>query len=382
MYPLSEEQSNLLEKLRKLATEQIEPHAVYVDEKGRFPRESIDALAGSGWLGLIVSRDLEGMGEGLNMACAALDVIARHCPSTAMVYLMHLCGVACYVAHPQGHEDVLRQTARGEHLSTLAWSEKGSRSHFWAPVSQAARKNGHVLLNANKSFVTSAGQADGYVVSTRSFDAVGPVDSTLYRVSNRDSGIRVSGYWNSMGMRGNASAPVTLENCEIPEERALCESGKGFSRMLEILPWFNLGNAAISIGIAEAATSEVLDHLVGTRLEHLGSRLADLPNLRARLADMRTETDRARAHLISALQAVQTAAPNATLMVLESKLAAAESAMKVTDIGMQACGGSAYSKHLGLERRFRDARASSIMAPTSDVLKDFIGRALCGMELF
>jgi alkylation response protein AidB-like acyl-CoA dehydrogenase len=69
-------------------------------------------------------------------------------------------------------------------------------------------------------------------------------------------------------------------------------------------------------------------------------------------------------------------------MVLESKAAAAESAIKVTDLGMQACGGAAFSRHLSLERNFRDARAGSVMAPTSDVLQEFIGRALCGMELF
>jgi alkylation response protein AidB-like acyl-CoA dehydrogenase len=382
MYSLTEQQNTSIEKLKEIASQQIGSLASLVDEKGRFPRESIRALGRSGWLGLSVSRDLEGMGEGLKMVCAVLDVLAQNCASTAMVYLMHVSGTACYVAHPKGQEKVLRDVARGEHLTTLAWSETGSRSHFWAPVSQATLKSGMVVLNAHKSFVTSAGEADSYVVSTRSFDADTPFDSTLYSVKSADSGLRVSDSWNSLGMRGNASAPMILEQCVIPPNRALCESRKGFSRMLEILPWFNLGNAAISVGIAEAATLDVQQHLTSTRLEHLGSRLADIPILRARLAEMRMETDRARAHLNSAISAVESGAPNAMLMVLESKLAAAESATKVTDLGMQACGGAAYSKHLSLERRFRDARASAIMAPTSDVLKDFIGRALCGMELF
>jgi len=67
---------------------------------------------------------------------------------------------------------------------------------------------------------------------------------------------------------------------------------------------------------------------------------------------------------------------------LEAKAAAAEAAIRVTDIGMQACGGAAFSRHLSLERNFRDARAASVMAPTTDVIHDFIGRALCGMPLF
>jgi alkylation response protein AidB-like acyl-CoA dehydrogenase len=382
MYRLNEEQTARIEDLRRVAAEQIAPYAADVDEKARFPREALDALAQAGWLGLTIPTDYDGQGQGMLVACATLDEIAQCCASTAMVYLMHLCGCACYTADAGGHEDTLRQVANGTHLSTLAWSERGSRSHFWAPVSQATQNDGQVVLSAQKSFVTSAGEADGYVVSTRIPAEVEVGDTVLYLVRNDDEGFRVSGAWDSLGMRGNASAPMVLEDCQIPTERALCEPGQGFPRMLEVLPWFNLGNAAISVGIAEAATHATTKHLTAARLEHMNSRLADLPNLRARLAQMRIETDRARAHLVSALDAVESDAPNAMLLVLSSKAAAAESAMRVTDLGMQACGGAAFGKHLSLERNFRDARAASVMAPTSDVLHDFIGRALCGMELF
>ena len=74
---------------------------------------------------------------------------------------------------PEQAEPYLRAAAAGEHLSTLAWSERGSRSHFWAPVSQAVAEDGAVALSAEKSWVTAAGQADGYVVSTRSAGAAG-----------------------------------------------------------------------------------------------------------------------------------------------------------------------------------------------------------------
>jgi alkylation response protein AidB-like acyl-CoA dehydrogenase len=183
-------------------------------------------------------------------------------------------------------------------------------------------------------------------------------------------------------MRGNDSAPMTLQDCRIAAERALSEMGQGFPQMMQILPWFTLGNAAISVGIAEAATGATTGHLTHARLEHLGSTLADLPNLRARLARMRIETDRARAHLVSVLDAVENPSDATMLMVLEAKPAASETAVHVTDLAMQACGGAAFSKHLSVERNFRDARAAGVMAPTSDVLHDFIGRALCGMPLF
>ncbi len=383
MYRLNEQQKALVEQARRIAEESIAPYAAEVDEQSRFPKEGIAALSEAGFLGLTIPTEFGGMGQGMRVACAVLDEIGQRCASTGMIYLMHLSGAACYVAYPEPFKDVLRQMAAGKHLTTLAWSERGSRSHFWAPVSQAVLEDDNLALSATKSWVTSAGYADSYVVSTRTAGGSEPTDTMLYAVYKNDPGFKISGPWNSLGMRGNSSAPMVLENTTIPADRAICAPSDGFRSMLEVvLPWFNTGNSAISVGIAEAAVQATTQHLTGNRMEHLSSRLADFPTLRARLAQMRIETDRARAHLTGVLDAIENGEPTAVLMVLESKAAAGESAIKVTDLGMQTCGGAAFSRHLSVERNFRDARAASVMAPTSDVLYDFIGRALCGMELF
>lgn len=384
MYRLNEQQKALVEKVSQLADEKIAPFAAEVDAQGRFPTEALAALAEAGFYGLSVPEQYGGLGQGLRTAAAVLDQIAQRDASTAMIYLMHLCGTASYIAHPEGNEEILRQIAAGKHLTTLAWSERGSRSHFWAPTSQAQQaEDNQLILNANKSWVTAAGYANSYVVSTRTAGGTAPTDTMLYAVFKDDSGLKVSGPWNGLGMRGNASAPMVLENCEIPDSRALCELSNGFNTMLGVvLPWFAIGNAAVSVGNSEAAVKATTNHLMASKLEHLGQSLADLPNLRARLAEMRIETDKARAHLVSVLDAVETSDPTATLMVLEVKAAAGETAIKVTDLGMLTCGGAAFSRHLTIERNFRDARAAVVMAPTADILKEFIGRALLGMELF
>lgn len=381
--PSHAEQTDLVERARQVANDVIARHAAEVDQESHFPKEAIQALGEAGLMGLTIPEEYGGRGQGLRAATKVLEEIAQRDASAGMIYLMHLCGVACYAASPRTAAQQLRDAAAGRHLATLAWSEKGSRSHFWAPISQAGARDGLVVLNAEKSWVTSAGHADGYVVSTRSPQSTAPTDTVLYLVLKDDAGLTASGPWDALGLRGNASAPMRLQDCTIPADRAFCEPGKGFDFMLGVvLPVFQLGNAAISVGICEAAVQATIGHLTGKRFEHLDSKLADLPNLRARLARMRIETDRARAHLAGALDAVESGAPNTMLLVLESKAAAAESALLVTDLGMQTCGGAAFSKHLSLERNFRDARAASVMAPTTDVLYDFIGRALCGLELF
>jgi len=386
MYRLSHEQSALVARSREIAGAQIAPHAERVDETSSFPRESLQALGDSGFLGLTIPTAYGGLGQGPRVACAVIEDIARQCASTAMIYTMHLCGIACYLAAPKKPEGALRDAAAGRHLSTLAFSERGSRSHFWAPVSRASRvdANGTVSLSAQKSWVTSAGYADGYAVSTGWDQGTGPTQSMIYLVLRSDTGICVSGKWDGLGMRGNQSAPMRLEGVKLDEQsRALCEAGKGFETMLGVvLPLFHLCQAAVAIGICEAAITATHTHLTDSKLEHLQSRLCDLPNQRARLARMRLMTDCARAHLATTIDAVEAGGAEAQRLVLEIKASATETAVAVTDVAMRACGGAAFSRQLGLERQFRDARAAVVMAPTTDQAYEFLGRALCGMSLF
>jgi alkylation response protein AidB-like acyl-CoA dehydrogenase len=97
---------------------------------------------------------------------------------------------------------------------------------------------------------------------------------------------------------------------------------------------------------------------------------------------MRIAVDSARAYLDQTLTRIEKGAPDAMLFVLGSKAAAAEMALHVTDEAMRVCGGAAFSRSLPIERNFRDARAASVMAPTTDVLYDFMGKAIAGLPLF
>ncbi len=383
MYRLTDAQQAIVDQAKQITERVIAPAAAQVDADRAFPQASIDALAKAGFMGLTIAPELGGMGQSPRVMCAVLDQVAQGCASTAMIYLMHLCGVAAYAAAPAKTERYLRAAAAGNHLSTLAWSEFGSRSHFWAPVSQEVRNGGNVTLSAAKSFVTSAGIADGYVVTTKWSEAQSPLQSTLYLMLKGDTGVRVAGPWTGLGMRGNMSAPMRLDNVAVGEDRTLTEPGKGLDTMLgAVLPIFNLGNAAVGIGIAEASFAATQKHITTNRFAYNDSGLNDVPLERSRLAQMRIETDKARAHLASVADAVEHPGPDTLLMVLESKAAAADTAVKVTELGLLACGGSGFAANVGVERNFRDARAAQVMGPTSDLLHEFIGRALCGMEVF
>jgi alkylation response protein AidB-like acyl-CoA dehydrogenase len=384
MYRLNEAQQRIAATAAAIAEKDLAPRAAAVDRDAAFPTESIAALGAGGLLGLNVPQAYGGLGEGLRTAAAVIDALAQRCPSTAMVYLMHLCGIACYAAVPDKTGALLRQAAAGRHLSTLAFSEQGSRSHFWAPISRAASTgNGAVVISAQKSFVTSAGHAQGYVVSTLASGATQPVESTIYLLLKEDDGVSIAGSWRGLGLRGNASAPMTLEAVAAPADRALTAEGKGLDMMLGVvLPLFQVGSAAVGVGIAEAAVQATIAHVTQARFEESNSSLRDLPTLRAQMARMRIETDRARAHLAAVLDSLESPGPATQLMVLEAKASGTEAAAAVTELAMRTCGGAAFAGAHGIERLFRDARAPIVMSPTSDLAYEFIGRALCGMEVF
>ena len=132
----------------------------------------------------------------------------------------------------------------------------------------------------------------------------------------------------------------------------------------------------------ETAVERTAKHAGATSFAHAGSSIADLPTVRNYVARMRIRTDQTKALNADTLAAIGSGRADATLRVLESKAAAGEAATEVTDLAMRVCGGAAFRKDVGVERVFRDARAALVMAPTTDVLYDFIGKAVCGLPLF
>jgi alkylation response protein AidB-like acyl-CoA dehydrogenase len=358
----------------------IAPRAAEVDRTGAFPRENIDALAGAGLLGLVSAEEVGGRGEGLAAAAHVIERLGGTCGSTAMVLLMHYTATTLIEAY--GAKDVREAIGADEHLSTLAFSEAGSRSHFWAPLGTAAsRDDGRVRLEADKSWVTSAGEADSYVWSSRPLADGGPM--TLWLVPSGYEGLTVRGPFDGLGLRGNASNPVKADGVLVDRESMLGPDGQGLDIALQTaLPYFLVLSASFSLGLMEALVAKAAAHLTGTRLEHLGETLADQPMQRAQFAELRIRTDQVRAFLRDTLAAIAEGRDDATLRVLEVKAVAAEAASQVADATMRLCGGSAFRKEFGVERLFRDSLAARVMAPTTRSLHDFVGRASLGMPLF
>ncbi|MCA9520975.1 MAG: acyl-CoA/acyl-ACP dehydrogenase, partial [Myxococcales bacterium] len=313
-YGLGDEATRYLEAARRVALDVLRPNAGRTDAEARFPKENIDALRSAGLLNLVSATDVGGQGQGMRVAMAVADQLARECPSTAMIYIMHNCSTA--VVESFGSESMRRELASGK-LATLAFSEFGSRSHFWAPVSTATRHANGVELNAKKQLITAAGHCDVYVWSSKPVEKEGA--SSIWWVPAQTPGLKVGDPYAGLGFRGNSSSPILAEGVTIAESQSLGGDGNGFDVMMgTVLPWFNLQNAAVSTGLMEGALERTVAHVSGGTYDYSGARIADFPQVRGYVARMRTKTDMVRALLVDAISAIEGGREDATLRVLQS----------------------------------------------------------------
>src|SRR6202162_1719831 len=199
-------------KARQIASSVLAPSAGQNDKAGRFSTEAVVSLCESGLLWLMLPLGVVGLGLGPRTFGAVLPTLAEADASVAMVYLMHILGAATISTAPpsatQAVAPILQEISAGRHLCTLAFSEVGSRSHFWAPTSRAHRNGKGVRISAKKSWVTSAGHAQSYVVSSLAPEATGLTDSTLYLLPAETRGLSVAGPWDGLGLRAHAFAHI------------------------------------------------------------------------------------------------------------------------------------------------------------------------------
>ncbi len=355
--------------------------AAAVDLERRFPTEHFKALSETGLMGILIPSDLGGRGWDLRALAIVCEAVGSASASTGLCFLMHACGTAVIGAKatPEQAQRWLRPAAAGEAIATLAFSERTTGAHFYAPEIKAERRNGSFVLNGRKSFVTSGGHAFLYPVLV---NASGEPGLDVLMVTPDVDGVSFEGQWDGIGMTGNSSIEMVLDEVALSPDHLIGKEGDGQELVFNVVaPTFLVGVAAINVGIAQAALDAAVAHAQSRR--HLsGQALAEVPVIQGYLADMALRTESAR-HLVQAAAAACDAAqPTAMALVMLAKVGATEASIEVTNLAMQVCGGQGYTRRLPVERYWRDARAGAVMAPTNEVLKEWVGKLLAGLPLF
>lgn len=358
-------------------TDRIAANAAAVDAERRFPEDSLVALAEAGGFGFIVSPDLGGSGASLSQLAQACEAVGSACASTGMVFLMHCVTAATLGAGGgAGAEKALKEIASTNALSTLAFSERITGAHFYAPELKAVRTNGQVSVTGTKSFCTSAGHADYLLVLVQSEEG-----SDAYLMDKDAPGVSYSGEWNGLGMRGNSSIGVNLENVAFTTDDLVGAPGKATDLIFGVVaPFFLIGLSAVNVGIAQAAANAAAEH-VKSRTYADGKSLAEIQYIQHLVADMDLATRQARLLVQNAAALGDAGDPGALVPIMEAKISSTEAAQAVTEKALAATGGQGYTPRLGVERHLRDARAGAVMAPTNAVLRSWIGKALTGLPV-
>ncbi len=394
---LTAEQKKIQAAIIELSRTTMRENAVESDKKLLFPRKNFQALAKLGLLGLLVPKELGGMGQNHTCAAMVVETIARYgCPSTAMCYTMHLGAIAAATLRHHDNktiQDILRRVDKDVLVGTLSYSDPETGSHFWYPVSSGAEKvEGGYRVRKKASWTTSGGFADWYVFQTTSPDFGGNyADLTVWLALGNEVKAEPS-KWDGLGLRGNQSGTLEIDNVFLTPDRMVGPKGDGASSNDEAVdPFFLLCSSSCWNGISLGMIDIAKRHTTMKKHVDVGMRVADYPTIQDYVGEAICDTNAARALVFQMAKAMDQltndcdwsihrdvmALPRAQVLhwMWQVKFTAAKNVAHVTDKMLHACGGTGYKPGLGIERYLRDGKAGWVMGPTNEVLRQFVGKS-------
>ena len=380
--------SSPLRKLKavaeRLAQEEVAPEAEAVDRECRWPEAGIRALAEADLMGLHVPRRLGGHEQGLLGLVALTEALGAACSSTAICYGMHCVGSAVIAAKATADQEerYLRPIAEGRHITTLALGETGTGAHFYFPQTELSREGDAFVIQGAKQFVTNGSHADSYVISTKASSPEAEMGEFSCLIVDDAPDLQWQAPWAGLGMRGNSSRGLTLDNVRVPTGNLLGEEGDELWYMFEIVaPYFLMAMSGTYLGTARAALDITTSHLRQRRHTFSGEALSNVAVFQHRIAEMWAALAKSRYLVYHAARLSDLRDPEALPAVLTCKADVADTVVRITNEAMTLCGGIAYRENSHLARLLRDARASHVMSPSTDMLKTWAGRALLGLPL-
>ncbi|HVW89534.1 MAG TPA: acyl-CoA dehydrogenase, partial [Gaiellaceae bacterium] len=331
---MSREIDGVLAATRDVAAETIAANAARLDAERAYPAENLKALGAAGALGLVVPAEHGGTGAGLAALAEACEAVGTACASTGMVFLMHeVTAVTIALGGGERAAELLPRLARGEATGTLAFSERGTGAHFYNPELRAERSDGSVTITGRKSFVTSGGHADHYLVLVQG-EADGTADT--YLVDGDDPAVSFDGAWAGLGMAGNSSIAMELAGVQVSDADRIGSPGAGTELVFGVVaPFFLVGLSAVNVGIAAAAAKAATEHAANRRYPD-GSSLAEVQYVQHLIADMDLATRQARLLVQSAAALGDAGDESALVAIMEAKVASTEAAVAVTQKALEA----------------------------------------------
>ncbi len=367
---------NSYERAREFAKKYVDPIATKIDEEARFPKEIFDKLGEEGFFKLMIPKEMGGEGGTIKDHSQVCQGLAESCATVGLCYMMHNVALMCILG--RGSEE-LKKKIVGEVINerkfcALAYSELGTGTHFYKPELNIKHVDGGAVLSGKKSMVTSAEYASYYLVLAPS-KKEGEIDNWVVPLGSEGLKFEMEN-WHGMGMRGNASCPMELNDVHLDELYKIGEWGSGLDQVFSIVaPFFILGLASVYSGLGRAISRAAVEHATARKYPD-GSSLANIETVQIHLAKIYNRVNAAAALTAHAADKAVRGDADAVVDIIAARIAASEAAIETSIDAMRVGGGKAYNKSGPIERLMRDAYASQIMAPSVDVLTIWLGKLI------
>ena len=378
--PLTDTQREIRDLARAFAAEHVAPFAAQWDRDQYFEPALVPKLAESGFLGMLVPEEYDGLGLDTTSYLLALEEMAAADASTAVMMSVHnSLPTQMLLAHGSEalKERYLKPMARGEVLGAFALSEPEAGSDAASLRTQAVRDGDHWVINGTKSWVTHGTYPELAVLAQVRTDAPearrGSRGISTFVLTPDMPGFRVGKKENKLGLRASPTVQLVFEDLRVPAENLVGEEGQGFRYAMQSLDHGRLGIAAQALGISRAALAAARDY--ADQRKQFGQPIRNFQAIQFKLADMASRIAGARS-LLFQTDAAKYRGERVTQYSSIAKLVASETSVFVADEAVQIFGGYGYVKEYPVERHLRDAKVTEIYEGTSEIQRVVIAREL------
>ncbi len=373
---LNEEENAIRDAILELVKSTIALKSQEYERLAMFPRENIEMLGRQGYLGMIVDPKWGGAGASYLAQTLVVEAIAAADPATAVIYevhnSLHIEGIWRF-GNDEQKQRLLPELCRGTAIGAFAITEAESGSNAAAMRTRAVKSGREYHLSGRKVFITSAGEADWYIVFATMDPALGEKGITAFIVPKGASGLSFGPPEDKLGIRASRTSELILDDVSVPEENRLGQEGQGYSMALFLLDGGRIGIAAQSVGIMSTALERSLAY--ARERQQFGRPIGQFEGVQWRLADMATDLHAARLMTYEAAHRREEGPAQRPLFAM-AKLFASEKAVQHAADAIQIFGGYGYMREYGVERLLRDAKVTEIYEGTSEIMRLVIASRL------
>jgi len=340
-------------------------------ERG-FERAQFTKMSELGFSGATVPETLGGLDLTTLQISILLFEIARRELAPAIYLSVHqmVSKIVSKFGTGAALEKFIGQLASGQALGAFCLTEASAGSDAAALKTTAQETSDGFILNGEKIYITSAGNADLYLVFARtSADLKNGISAFL--ITKDASGISFGEPEKKMGCEGSPIANVTLTDCFVPKTQLVGGLGEGYKIALSGLTGGRISIASCACGLASRALELAQQH--ASERVQFGKSISEFQGIQFMLADMWMKT---RAAILMTRDAAQTDAAHALLHASAAKCFATDRAMEVTTDAVQILGGAGYLKDYEVERLMRDAKMLQIVEGTNQIQRIVIAREI------